>query len=96
MLSQFPAGGKSEQLCGLPGPARGHSQMLPGQRAGHAPVLGGSGRAAEQHSLQSQLRDFQGALHDDVPKLMQRGGLGRLRAGIALKGGGLRGCQGLQ
>lgn len=91
MLSQFPAGGKSERLCGLPRPARGR-----GQRAGRAAVLEGSGRAAQQQGLQSQLRDFQGALHDDVSKLMQRGGLGRLRAGIALKGGGLRGCQGLQ
>lgn len=67
-----------------------------GQRADRAPVLEGSGRAAQQQGLSSQLRDFQGALHDDVPKLMQRGGLGRLCAGIALKSSGLRGCQGLQ
>lgn len=46
--------------------------------------------------MPSQLRDFQRALHDNVPELMQRGGLGRLCAGIALKGSGLRGRQSLQ
>lgn len=96
MLDQFLAGGKSEQLCRLPGPAQGHSERLHWARAGHAPVLEGSGQAAPQQGLPSQLRDFQGALHDDISQLMQRGGLGRLCAGIALKGSGLRGCQSLQ
>lgn len=77
MLNQYLAGGRSEQPAqAVRASPRSFTKAGLGRELAMLLPWRVVGWAAQQRGSTSQLCDFQGALHDHVSKLVQRGGLG--------------------